>query len=275
MDLEKPRRTSSPASGCRWRTCSQRSDLYEREGKDQHAFCTDIDREGDVRMLCNLRPNERWMCTLLHELGHAVYDKYIPRTLPFLLRTPAHTLSTESIAMYFGRLTREPEWLRETVGAELGDEEAAAIQRQLRAAMLVSARWILVMVHFERELYGDPDRKDLNRLWWDLVEKFQLIRRPDGRDEPDWAAKLHLSLAPVYYHNYLLGELMASQLTAFLGREVLRGRRGSIRGVEAVGRFLRERIFAPGASLDWNELLVQATGEGLNPHYFVEEFVSA
>jgi peptidyl-dipeptidase A len=35
-----------------------RSDLYEREGKDQHAFCTDIDRAGDVRILCNLRPDE-------------------------------------------------------------------------------------------------------------------------------------------------------------------------------------------------------------------------
>ncbi|HEX8451499.1 MAG TPA: M2 family metallopeptidase, partial [Longimicrobium sp.] len=28
-----------------------RSDLYEREGKDQHAFCIDVDREGDVRIL--------------------------------------------------------------------------------------------------------------------------------------------------------------------------------------------------------------------------------
>jgi hypothetical protein len=29
---------------------------------------------------------------------------------------------------------------------------------------------------------------------------------PTGRDEPDWAAKIHLSgaPAPVYYHNYLL-----------------------------------------------------------------------
>jgi peptidyl-dipeptidase A len=142
--------------------------------------------------------------------------------------------------------------------------------------MLVSARWILVMVHFERELYRDPDRDDLNTLWWDLVERMQFIRRPEGRDEPDWAAKIHFSTAPVYYHNYLLGELMASQLTAHLARGEMRGRRsGSIRGVEAVGRFLRERIFAPGASLDWNELLVHATGEGLNPHYFVEEFVSA
>jgi len=252
----------------------QRSDLYEREGKDQHAFCIDIDREGDVRTLCNLRPNEKWASTLLHELGHAAYDKFIPRSLPFILRTPAHTLSTEAIAMFMGRLTRDPEWLREVIGVELSDEEAAEIRDQLRAAMLVSARWILVMAHFERELYRDPDRPDLNKLWWDLVERIQFVRRPEGRDEPDWAAKIHFSTAPVYYHNYLLGELMASQLTAFLGRDVLRGRRGSMRGEVAVGRFLRDRIFAPGASLDWNELLVQSTGEGLNPHYFVEEFVA-
>ncbi len=31
---------------------------------------------------------------------------------------------------------------------------------------------------------------------------------------PDWAAKIHMTGAPVYYHNYLLGELIASQLAA-------------------------------------------------------------
>src|SRR5690606_13876689 len=45
------------------------SDLYAREGKDQHAFCTMIDRDTfDVRILCNLQPNLRWTVTLLHEL---------------------------------------------------------------------------------------------------------------------------------------------------------------------------------------------------------------
>ena len=34
------------------------SDLYGREGKNPHAFCTDIDREGDVRILCNIKNNE-------------------------------------------------------------------------------------------------------------------------------------------------------------------------------------------------------------------------
>ena len=250
-----------------------RSDLYEREGKDQHAFCTDLDREGDVRVLCNLRPDEKWMKTLLHELGHAVYDKYLPRTLPYLLRTAAHTLSTEAIAMYLGRLTRDPAWLADVLGAELDAAQGDDIRRQQRASMLISMRWMLVMVHFERALYRDPDRADLNALWWELVERFQRVRRPDGRDAPDWAAKIHLSLSPVYYHNYLLGELMASQISAHARRGVPAGR--SIAGHVSVGRFLRERIFDLGASLPWNELMVHATGEELTPRYFVEEFVAA
>ena len=60
-----------------------RSDLYARPKKYQHAFCTDLDREGDVRIMCSLESDERWMETLLHELGHAVQDDqgYAPMRL--------------------------------------------------------------------------------------------------------------------------------------------------------------------------------------------------
>ena len=47
----------------------ERSDLYEKPKKSPHAFCTDIDREGDVRVLANIKPNEYWMSTMLHEAG--------------------------------------------------------------------------------------------------------------------------------------------------------------------------------------------------------------
>lgn len=253
-----------------------RSDLYEREGKDQHAFAIDIDREGDVRIVCNLRPNEKWTSTLLHELGHAVYDAGLPRSLPYLLRTVAHTLSTESVAMYFGRLTRDPSWLREVVGAKLSDDEAREIRAQLRASMLIAARWMLVMVYFEREMYRDPDRPDLNRVWWELVERMQLIRHPEADPEgTEWASKNHLSLAPVYYHNYLLGELMASQVSAAVRRETGLPPERSIAGEPGVGAFFQARIFSPGAQVDWNELLVHATGEPLDARFFVEQFVHA
>jgi peptidyl-dipeptidase A len=253
-----------------------RSDLYEREGKDQHAFCQDVDRRGDVRILCNLRPNEKWTATLLHELGHAVYDEGLPPELPFLLRQPAHTLTTESVAMYFGRLTREPAWLRQVAGAAVSDGEAREIRGQSRAAMLIAARWMLVMIYFERELYRDPDRADLNRVWWELVERLQLVRHPEARPEgTEWASKLHLSLSPVYYHNYLLGELMASQVSAAVRRETGLPPERSVAGEPRVGAFFRERIFAPGASIPWNEHLLRATGEPLNPRWFVEQFVEA
>ncbi|MBW3629721.1 MAG: M2 family metallopeptidase [Gemmatimonadetes bacterium] len=248
-----------------------RSDLYERPGKDQHAFCTDIDREGDVRVLCNLRDTERWTGTLLHELGHAAYDKFLPHELPYLLRRAGHTLLTEAVAMFMGRLTRDPAWLRESLGLGIDDDRARDVERQLGWAMLVSARWMLVMAYFERELYRDPNRADLNSLWWDLVESIQLVRRPPGRDEPDWAAKLHLSLAPVYYHNYLLGEFVASQLGG-----AIRERRGGELSPRdpAIGDFFRNGLFALGATRPWNELLQEVTGTPLSTRYFLSDFVT-
>jgi peptidyl-dipeptidase A len=58
------------------------SDLFEKEGKNQHAYFTDIDNEGDIRVLCNVKPNNQWMGTMLHEFGHGVYDKYIDMKVP-------------------------------------------------------------------------------------------------------------------------------------------------------------------------------------------------
>ncbi len=76
-----------------------RSDLYEKAGKSPHAFSVDIDRAGDVRVLCNLKPSLRWMDTLLHELGHAVYDVHIRAGTPFVLRTASNAITTEGCAM--------------------------------------------------------------------------------------------------------------------------------------------------------------------------------
>jgi peptidyl-dipeptidase A len=40
-----------------------------------------------------------------------------------------------------------------------------------------------------------------------------------------------------------------------------------------VGRYLREKVFGPGALYPWNEMIRRATGEPLTPKYFVEQFV--
>lgn len=249
-----------------------RSDLFERDHKDQHAFCIHVDRDADdVRVLCNIRPDARWMETMLHELGHGVYDKYLPADLPLVLRFPAHTNTTEAIAMLMGRQTRAADWLTGVRGlsARAIGELAGAAREQERIKQLVFVRWALVMVHFERALYADPRRADLNQLWWDYVERFQLAARPEGRDAPDWAAKYHLAGAPVYYHNYILGELTASQIGHAIGRRAAGGR--LVDNPEA-GALLRDELFALGARYDWNDTLARLTGERLNPRYYAEDF---
>jgi peptidyl-dipeptidase A len=253
-----------------------RSDLYEKAGKSPHAFCTDIDREGDVRVLANVVPNEYWAGTMLHELGHSVYSsKNIPQALPYVLRGEAHILSTEGVAMQFERFSKSRGWL-EKMGVAVADPaafEATAKQVQ-RNQLLIFSRWCQVMLRFEKGMYENPDQ-DLNKLWWDLVEKYQAVRRPAGRNAPDYGSKIHVVSAPVYYHNYMMGQLFASQVHHTIAREVYNGADpGNVLyiGDKRVGDFMKAKVFEPGRTLDWRGLTRHATGEDLNPKAFAKDF---
>jgi peptidyl-dipeptidase A len=250
-----------------------KSDLYARPGKNQHAFCLPVGRDYpyDVRVLANLRagrPDAYWMNTMLHEFGHAVYDRHINPKLPYLLRGVSHIATTEAIALMMGALAEEPGWLRGVAGVpeeELAPERGRLAARR-REELLVFTRWALVVFRFEKELYADPDREDLNGAWWDLVEKLQLVGRPPGRDEPDWAAKIHVATAPVYYHNYVLGNLISAQLRAYLDENITLG---PFYENEVAGRYLLESFFGPGARENWRDTVLRATGEPLDPRHFV------
>ncbi len=251
------------------------SDLYERDGKDQHAFCITIDRAQDVRMLLNIRPDSEWMDTSLHELGHGVFYVHIDPTLPFNLREANHIFVTEAIAMLFGAQAGDPDWIIKYTKADPQKVEPfrEAMKEQRRREQLVFARWTLVMFNFERELYRNP-KQDLNRLWWDHAERFQLLSRPENRNAPDWAAKPHFTIAPVYYHNYMLGEIFAAQLRnkaiqTFKGASSIANMPDNQK-IE-YGEFLKKQIFKPGMSTPWPKFVEQAMGEPLSIKYFVNE----
>jgi peptidyl-dipeptidase A len=252
-----------------------RSDLYEKPGKCPHAFSADLDRAGDTRVLANLKPNILWANTLLHELGHSLYDKYIRPDVPFVLHTAAHGLTTEGIAEMFGALVKNKDWLGQVLQVEPAElaRIAPAVHRSLRTERLMFARWTQVMVRFERGMYGQPDQ-DLGRLWWELKERYQLLNPPETVARPDYAAKIHILTTPVYYHNYMLGELFAAQVRHHVTREVLglaEGTEPSFYERPAVGEYLRDKIFGPGSLYSWNELTRRATGEPLTAKFFADE----
>jgi peptidyl-dipeptidase A len=252
------------------------SDLYEKKGKSPHAFCTDIDREGDVRVLGNIKPNDYWASTLLHEFGHSVYSsKNIPMTLPYVLRMESHILTTEGVAMMFERLSKRGAFL-EKMGIRVDDKKAfdETGAKTLRYRLLIFSRWCQVMLRFEKGMYENPDQ-DLSKLWWDLVEKYQMVKRPPGRKAPDYASKIHIVSAPVYYHNYMMGELFASQLHHAIARDVYKGADPNsviYVGDKAVGEFMKQRVFDPGRTLPWNDLTKHATGAPLNAKAFAADF---
>ncbi len=269
-NLEKITEDYYVGQGLPIRDMLEQSDLYEREGKCQHAFCISPDAPSDVRVLCNIRPNERWMSTMLHEFGHAVYDRNYDPQMAYLLRCPAHQFTTEAYAMLNERIMRSADFLSDVVGVERA--KAEEIERKIAnhngRRLLIFARWALVMAYFERGLYEDP-KQDLNALWWKTVERFQWVKAPERLACPDWATKQHFVDAPVYYHNYLLGEMFASQVMAMLRREI--GPQGKIVGNKAVGTILKERIFRPGATKRWDAFVETATGKPFSAECFMKD----
>lgn len=254
-----------------------RSDLYERPGKSPHAFENCMDRNQDIRVLCNVKPNAAWMDTVNHELGHGVYDQYISPKVPFLLRTPSHILTTEGMAMLDGEFTRTHEFLEKVVQvpADQLEEASAASWSILRSERLLFCRWTLTMLHFEREMYANPDQ-DLNKLWWSLKKKYQHQDPPADLSGQDYGAKMHIVGAPVYYHNYMLGDLFASQLYSHIAKHEL-GIANPLTtcfyGRPEAGEYLKTHVYAPGNLYDWRELTIRATGEPLSAKAFAELFV--
>ena len=153
-------------------------------------------------------------------------------------------------------------------GREGGRPEGVRRDRRQDAArnqLLIFSRWCQVMLRFEKGMYENPEQ-DLNKLWWDLVEKYQMVKRPAGRNAPDYGSKIHIVSAPVYYHNYMMGELFASQVHHAIARDVFgggaRGRRCTSAGGGG-GAFWRE-VLGGGGCRGGGGLTLSATGERLN-----------
>ena len=231
-----------------------RSDLHPRAGKCQHAFCIDVDRSGDVRVLANVVDNHSWTETMLHELGHGVYDLGYGGSLPWLLRD-THLVTTEATALLFGALGGDREWLERVRGIDAG--EAESLERELRAAKVAAPRLHALGARHDR-VRADPVRGSRRRPRHRVVG----ARRPPpaahaaggsegaglGGEDPHRRRAGLLPHVPVR-----LDRRAPAQ-----GRAARRGRRD--RRPPGGGELLAARLFAPGQSVRWDRLVEQAAG---------------
>jgi len=255
----------------------EKSDFTDKAGKQELAFTTDINRKGDVRISGQIKDNMIKMTTLLYESGFASYLKYIDKDLPYLLHQPPHFTANDAIATLFSGFSINPVWLEKIVGIPEAEKEKIKETsfKQLRLEKFVFSRFAQVMYRFERDLYEDPGQ-NLNDLWWQLVSNYQMLNMPNERDEPDWATKTHIITMPCSYHNYLLGELIASQIHTFVNDEVLNNDETcetKCINNPKVGEYMINKLFKPGAKYNMQNWLKNATNSNLSPDYFARQYI--
>ena len=176
-----------------------------------------------------------------------------------------------------GEMTRTTDFLNKVAGVkgEKLNKYGKASWRLLRSERLIFSRWTQTVLHFEKEMYANPDQ-DLNKLWWDLKKKYQLQAPPLDMSGQDYGAKMHIVGAPVYYHNYMLGDLFGTQVYEYVTTQVLgldNPLETSMYGQLKAGQYIQNEIFRRGNRYSWQDLCKLATGEPLSPKAFARLYL--
>jgi len=240
------------------------------------SFMMNVDYRNDIRVMVgdagNPHRNFRFM---LHEFGHAVHNKYTDQDIPYLLRMPNLAIA-EAVSALFERRYYDPALLGEIMGVDGQQLEQFITDCRPSDEMnhLVYMRFIYLLSAFERELFRDPGQ-DLNALWYELMKKYMLIDCPERYGYPDWAASRHIFLSHTVVHNYLLADIIASQLQFSIENEILQDPLGFDKGIagrEEIGIYLVNNLFCYGNSLFWQDLIRNATGEDLSSDHYMDQY---
>lgn len=223
-------------------------------------LCFAIRPPDDVRILANPRDGHTYYVTMFHEFGHALHARHIPADLSPILKYEPGCFN-EGMACAIGRLAADPEWLAER------DLSTVAIQRFRRswaAIMIHRLRSMMALATFEYRAYEDLDQ-DLDALWREIHESFLLVPYDIN---PGWAASPFWVSHPVYYQNYVLAEVIASQILTNI-----RGRFRALYNDRRVGPFIARRYFQPACTLPWLQKIRRVTGHPLSTKALINDLV--
>jgi peptidyl-dipeptidase A len=261
-----------------------KSDLYElpkdsTRKKNSHASAWDMDLQGDVRSLENVKPDFDWFGTAHHEMGHVFYMlSYERPEIPVVLRDGASPAFHEAMAETVATPTIQLPYLRQ-VGVVPADMKFDETQWLLNGALaqIISTPWSAgVMASWERDFYeGNLSTNELNARWWQYVAQYQGIAPPEPRGEQycDPATKTHINDDPAQYYKYAIAYAIKYQLHMHIATKLLHQdpRNSNFYGNKEVGKFLYN-IMKSGATRDWRQLIREATGEDLSARGMLEYY---
>lgn len=245
-----------------------------------HPFCGGV--PGDVRITTRYREENAAdaLFGVLHETGHALYEQNLPdewRGLPIgeARGMSAHESQSLFIEMQICRGEAFLNYLQPQLQPQLGITISPAqlrqqVQRVERSFIRVNADEVTYPLHiilrYELEqalLSGDLSPEDLPAAWNEKMQQYLGITPPNVAQ--GCLQDIHWPEGMLgYFPTYTLGAMIAAQLMASMKRTL------DADGLVAKGEFapitswLATHWHQKASSLSLQEMLQEATGEGLN-----------
>ena len=266
-----------------------------RLGIGQHPFCTAIG-PGDVRIALRFSASNvaSGILTLLHEVGHGLYDQGLdPKHFGMPMGEAASLGLHESQSRLWENFVGRSEgfWrffyppLRKTFPDALGDISLEAFREALNrvepgliraeADELTYNLHIVIRFELERSLLsGDLVAADLPGAWAQLYQQYLGVTPQDDRtgclQEDHWAEGMI-----GYFPTYSLGNVYAAQLHAAAERDVGPLEDAFARGdFSGLNRWLRENVHRHGMRYRAGAIVERTTGSVPDPSALIDSLSS-
>jgi carboxypeptidase Taq len=253
-----------------------------------HPFCGGVPE--DVRITTRYNENDflSAMMGVIHETGHARYEQNLPKQwrgqpVAQARSTAIHESQSLFMEMQLGRSEAFLQHIHPQVVALMGDQPALALNNFIRQAQRVKPGFIrvdadelsypahvILRYEIERELIeGEIEVEDIPALW---DEKMQQSLGIDtcGNYRDGCMQDIHWTDGAFgYFPTYTLGAMYAAQLFQAVKRAIPQVETLIQQGeLQPVFDWLQQNIWQHGSRFPTQQLLINATGEALNPRYF-------
>lgn len=254
----------------------------------EHPFTTSLHNR-DVRITNHFYKNnlESAIFSVIHEGGHALYEMGISDEVT---QTPAAAITMgmhESQSRFYENLIGRSKafWtpiyprLQKTFDAALADVSLTDFIRGINKAEPGLIRTeadeltypLHIMIRYELEkkiIAGECDIKELPSLWNEMYQKYLGVTPKN--DTEGILQDIHWAMGNFgYFPSYALGSAIASQIYAFMEKELPVKQLLEEGNLTAIRAFLQEHVHQYGAVYTTNTLLKRMTGEEFNPQYYI------
>ncbi|HVE12356.1 MAG TPA: M2 family metallopeptidase [Elusimicrobiota bacterium] len=229
-----------------------------------HASAWDVSSSQDLRIKMCIKINSEDFTTIHHELGHNFYQRAYGNQ-PYLFKGSAndgfHEAAGDTIA-----LAVTPEYLKKVgyLDKVPGPDSDLGLLLRMALERVAFLPFGLVVDQWRWKVFsGEVQPKDYNKVWWELIAKYQGIKPPVARSEKDFdpGSKYHVA-ANVPYTRYFLAHLLEFQFYRSFCRQAGQTsplHRCTFYGNKEVGKRF-ESMMAMGQSQPWPDALEKATG---------------